>query len=108
MSGPVPIVSRRGAPVLISAVTALLLAGCFAVVLWAWGSPTNDPHHGMAEGFLGLVTVILLGLGGLLWAGVRYRRRGLVWTVFALCALARLDARGARHLPLRARWLRGD
>ncbi len=91
---------------MLSAVTALLLAGYFAVALWAWGSPTNDPQHGMAEGFLSFVTTVLLCLAGLLWAGVRYRRRGLVWTVFALTAWPALTP-VARAIYLLVRWFRG-
>jgi hypothetical protein len=88
-------------------VTALLIGGYFAVVLWAWGSPTTDPQHGTAEGFLALVTLFLLGLAGLLWAGIRYRRRGLVWTVFALCAWPALMP-VARVVYLLVRWFRAS
>jgi hypothetical protein len=104
---PAPTGSRRGAPALLSAVTALLIGGYFAVVLWAWGSPTTDPQHGTAEGFLALVTLFLLGLAGLLWAGIRYRRRGLVWTVFALCAWPALMP-VARVVYLLVRWFRAS
>ena len=90
-----------------SVVAALLLAAYFGVVSWAWLSPSTDPQRGMANGFLMLVTVCLLGLAGLLWLGIRSQRRGLVWFVFGVCALPSLSL-VARGVYLLVRWLRRD
>jgi hypothetical protein len=49
------------------------------------GVAVDGPQRGMAEG-LGLVTMLLLVLAGVLWVGVRTRRRWLVWVVFWMCA----------------------
>ena len=73
------------------AVTALLLAAYFCVVVWAWASPSTDPQRGMAEGFLGLVTTLLLVL-----AGVRSPHTPAVARVGRL-----LDVRVARVDPFR-------
>lgn len=86
-------------------VTALLLAGYFCVVAWAWLSPSTDPQRGMAVGFLMLATLFLLGLAGLLWYAVRSGRPGLVWLVLAICALPSLSL-VARGIYLVVRWLR--
>ena len=88
------------------AVTALLLAAYFCVVVWAWASPSTDPQRGMAEGFLGLVTTLLLVLAGVLWVAVRTRRRWLVWVVFWMCAWPALTP-FARGIYLLVRWARG-
>jgi hypothetical protein len=89
----------------LAGLTAVLLAGYLAVVVWAWRSPSNDPQRGMAEGFLMLVTLGLLGLVGLFWLGVRTQRAGLVWLVFGICALPSLSL-VARGIYLLVRWLR--
>jgi len=86
-------------------ITALLLAGYFGVVGWAWLSPSTDPQRGMAVGFLMMVTLFLLGLAVVLWYGVVHRRRRLVWVVFGICALPSLSL-VARAIYLLARWLR--
>jgi hypothetical protein len=98
---PEPVRSR-----LPSVMAALLLAGYFGVS-WAWLSPSTDPQGGMANGFLMLVTVCLLGLAGLLWLGIRSQRRGLVWFVFGVCALPSLSL-VARGVYLLVRWLRRE
>lgn len=91
-------------PGTLALVTSLLLAGYIAMVGWAWASPTTDPQAGMAIGFLMLVTLFLVGLAGLLWFGVSRGRRGVVWLVFAVCALPSLSL-VARAIYLLARWL---
>jgi hypothetical protein len=88
------------------ALTALLLAGYFGLVVWAWASPSTDPQRGMAEGFLGLVTALLLAFAGVLWIGVHYQRRWLVWVVFWMCAWPVLTPI-ARGIYLLVRWVRG-
>ena len=86
-------------------VTALLLAGYFSVIGWAWLSPSTDPQRGMAEGILMLATLFFLGLAGLLWYGAARHRAGCVWVVFAICALPSLSLL-ARAIYLLVRWLR--
>jgi hypothetical protein len=87
------------------AITALLLAGYFCLVGWAWLSPSTDPQGGMAVGFLMLVTLFLLGLAGLLWYAAVHNRRRLVWVVFGFCALPSLSV-VARGIYLLVRWLK--
>src|SRR5262245_36079520 len=94
----------RRTPAVVAAITGLLLAGYLAVVAWAWASPTSDPQAGMAVGFLALVTLFLLGLAGLLWYAIIRGRTGLVWLVFAICALPSLSLVG-RGIYLVVRWL---
>jgi hypothetical protein len=96
--------SSRGVPVVLAGLSATLLAGYFAVATWAWLSPSTDPQRGMAQGFLALFTLGLLGLAGLLWLGVRAQRAGLVWLVFGVCALPSLSF-VARGIYLLVRWL---
>jgi hypothetical protein len=90
-------------PVPLVIITALLLAGYFSVVGWAWSSPSTDPQAGMAVGFLMLVTLFLLGLASLLWYGVVQKKSRLVWFVFAVCALPSLSL-VARGIYLVLRW----
>jgi hypothetical protein len=96
----------RGHLNFVASVAGLLLAGYLALVAWAWSSTTNDPQAGMAIGFLMLVTLFLLGLAGLLWYAVARRRAGIVWLVFAVCALPSLSLVG-RGIYLLVRWLHG-
>ena len=84
-------------------ITVLLLMGYLGIVVWAWSSPTNDPQAGMAVGFLMLVTLVLLGLAGLLWYSVAKKRRGVAWVVFAICASPALSFL-ARGIYLVVRW----
>ena len=77
------------------------------LVARAWMSPSSDPQRGMAVGFLVPVTLILIGLAGLLWYGASHQRPGMVWTVFALCALPSLSL-VARAIYLLVRWVRRE
>jgi len=86
-------------------ITAVLLTGYLSVIVWAWASPTTDPQHGMAEGFLMMVTIFVLGLAGLLWLGVARGSRKIVWTVFGICVLPSLSL-VARGIYLLVRWIR--
>ena len=95
---------RKPSPVLV-AVTALLLIGYFGLVGWAWTGTATDPQHGMADGFLMMVTVFFLGLAGALWYGATRQRVGCVWIVFAICALPSLSLVG-RAIYLLVRWLK--
>ena len=52
-------------------VCALLLAGYFAVAVYAVLSPSNDPQRGMADGFITFVAFLVLCIGGVLWFGER-------------------------------------
>jgi hypothetical protein len=94
------------APRAVIVITAVLLAGYLGVIAWAWSSPSTDPQRGMAEGFLMLVTIFLLGLTGLLWLGVARGFRKLVWTVFGICLLPSLSL-VARGVYLLVRWIGG-
>ena len=86
--------------------TSLLLAVYFGFIIWAWLQPSgDDPQRGMAVGFLMMATVFFLGLASLLWYGASHNRRGLVWTVFIICALPSLSLVG-RVIYLLVRWLR--
>ena len=67
-----------------SIVSAALLAGYFVFALYALSSPSNDPQRGMAQGFITLVALILLLLGGVLWFGVARKHPWIVRTVFAI------------------------
>jgi uncharacterized membrane protein YqjE len=86
------------------AVTGLLLAVYLGITIWAFMSPATDPQRGMAQGFITMVLVFLLGLGGLLWYGVQSHRSKLVWLVFGICALPSLSLVG-RVVYLLVRWL---
>ena len=52
-------------------VCALLLAGYFAVAVYAVLSPSNDPQRGMADGSITFVAFLVLCIGGVLWFGER-------------------------------------
>ena len=47
--------------------TAILLGVYGYFVITAWSSSSTDPQHGMADGFLMMVTLIIIGLAVLLW-----------------------------------------
>ena len=98
---------KAGPPSALVVITALLLAGYLGVVGWAWASPSSDPQRGMAVGFLMLVTLLLLGLAGLLWLGAARGLPKLVWAIFGICALPSLSlvARGIYLLVRRIRAL---
>ena len=96
---------KANPPTAVIVITALLLAGYLGVVGWAWASPSNDPQRGMAVGFLMLVTLLLLGLAGLLWLGAARGFPRLVWTVFGICVLPSLSL-VARGIYLLVRWIR--
>lgn len=99
--------SESRAPQVVVVLSACMLMGYLGLVLWAWSSPSSDPQRGMANGFLMLVTIVVLGLGALLWRGAVGGRRKTVWTVFAICALPSLSL-VARGVYLLVRWLRGS
>jgi hypothetical protein len=101
---PPPRSPRRPSPILVS-ITALLLVGYFGILGWAWLEPTNDPQHGMAEGFLAMVTFFFLCLAGALWYGASRERAGCVWAVFAVCALPSLSLVG-RGIYLLVQWMK--
>ena len=67
-----------------SVVSAVLLAGYFLVALNAMFSPSNDPQQGMAQGFIILVSLVLLSFAGALWFGVARNHPWVVRTVFAI------------------------
>ena len=92
-------------PTPVVVITAVLITGYLGVIVWGWASPTTDPQHGMAEGFLMMVTIFVLGLAGLLWLGVARGSRKLVWTVFGICVLPSLSL-VARGIYLLVRWIR--
>jgi hypothetical protein len=98
---------RSRAPTVLVVLTALLLAGYLAVVAWAWASPSEDPQRGMAQGFLMLVTLFLLGLAGLLWLGAARGHPKLVWIVFGICVLPSLSL-VARGIYLLVHWIQAS
>ena len=97
---------KTGAPAAVVAITAVLLAGYMALVVWGLASPSSDPQKGMAQGFLSMVAFGLLCLGGLLWLGASKGYPKLVWTVFAICMLPSLSL-VARGIYLLVRAIRG-
>jgi hypothetical protein len=70
-----------------SIATAVLLAGYFAVAVYAPLSPSSDPQRGMADGFIILVALILLAFGGALWFGVARNHPWLIRIVFVVTVL---------------------
>jgi presenilin-like A22 family membrane protease len=70
-----------------SIVTAVLLAGYFAIAVNALLSPSSDPQRGMADGFIILVALILLFFGGALWFGVARNRPWVIRIVFVVTVL---------------------
>jgi hypothetical protein len=93
-------------PTAVVLIAAMLLATYLTFVVRAWLAPSSDPQRGMAVGFLMMATLFLLFLAGLLWYGTTHHRAGLVWTVFAFCALPSLSLVG-RAIYLLVRWLKG-
>jgi len=67
-----------------SIATAVLLAAYLAFALYALASPSNDPQRGMAQGFITLVALVILSIGGLLWFAVARNHPWLVRILFAL------------------------
>ncbi len=72
-------------------VSAILLAGYFAFVLYGLLSPSTDPQRAMAQGFLSFVAFILILLGVILWFGVAHDHPLLVRFVFGICILPALS-----------------
>jgi high-affinity Fe2+/Pb2+ permease len=75
----------------IGAITTVLLAAYFALVLYLLASPSSDPQRVMAEGFFTFVALVLLLLGGLLWLGMARKHPWLVRTIFVIAMLPLLD-----------------
>jgi hypothetical protein len=67
-----------------SIASAVLLAGYFLFAVYSLFSPSDDPQQGMARGFIILVGLVLLSLGGALWFGVARNHPWVVRTVFAV------------------------
>ena len=67
-----------------SIATAVLLAIYLAISLYALASPSNDPQRGMAQGFITMVALVILSVGGLLWFAVARNHPWLVRILFAL------------------------
>jgi hypothetical protein len=66
-----------------SIASAVLLAAYFIFALYAGTSPSDDPQRGMAQGFIILVALLLLSVGGVLWFAVVRNHPWLLRTVFA-------------------------
>ena len=66
-----------------SIASAVLLATYFVFALYAGTSPSDDPQRGMAQGFIILVALLLLSVGGVLWFAVVRNHPWLLRTVFA-------------------------
>lgn len=66
--------------------SAALLAVYFVCALYAGFSPSNDPQQGMAQGFIILVALLLLSIGGVLWFAIVRNHPWLLRIVFVLIA----------------------
>lgn len=66
-------------------------AGLFPVRRVPLASPSDVPQQGMAQGFIILVALVLMSLGGALWFGVARRRPWLVRVVSVLVILPALS-----------------
>jgi hypothetical protein len=71
--------------------SALLLAGYFAIALYAMSSPSTDPQRGMAQGFIIFVALVLLVFAGILWFGVARNHPWVVRIVFGVTAFPALS-----------------
>lgn len=67
-----------------SIASTVLLAGYFLFAVYSLFSPSDDPQQGMARGFIILVGLVLLSLGGALWFGVARNHPWVVRIVFAV------------------------
>jgi hypothetical protein len=68
-----------------SIASAVLLAAYFLFAAYSLFSPSDyDPQQGMARGFIILVGLVLLSLGGALWFGVARNHPWVVRIVFAV------------------------
>ena len=67
-----------------SIASAVLLAAYFLFAMYALFSPSSDPQRGMAQGFIILVGLVLLSLGGALWFGVARQHPWVVRIIFAV------------------------
>jgi hypothetical protein len=72
-------------------VSAALLVVYFALALNALLSPSGDPQRGMADGFIILVALVLLSIGGVLWFGVTRKHPWVVRVVFVLTVFPALS-----------------
>jgi hypothetical protein len=84
-----------------SIATAVLLAGYFAVAVRP-PFPSSDPQRGMADGFIILVTLILLSFGGALWFGVARNHPWVIRTIFVVTVLPAISQLAQSIFPLRA------
>ena len=75
----------------LSVVSAILLPVYFVFAVFALASPSDDPQQGMAQGFIILVALVLMSLGGALWFGVARQRPWLVRVVSVLVILPALS-----------------
>jgi hypothetical protein len=81
----------RAADKWMSIASAVLLVVYFALALYAGASPSNDPQRGMAQGFIILVSLLLLSIGGVLWFAVVRNHPWLLRTVFAFTVFPALS-----------------
>jgi hypothetical protein len=91
---------------IVPAIVILLSAYALAAIL-ALASPSSDPQRGMAQGFLMMIVMFLLLLGGLLWLGTHPYRPFLVWTLFIVAAYPAVML-GAKRIYLLIRAIRSD
>ena len=75
----------------LSIVSVVLLAVYFVLAVYALSSPSDDPQQGMAVGFVILVGLVLLSLGGVVWLGIARGRPWIVRTVSVLVILPALS-----------------
>jgi hypothetical protein len=58
--------------------------GYFVFALYALFSPSDDPQRGMAQGFITMVAIVLLSLGGALWFAVARNHPWLLRFIFVI------------------------
>jgi glucan phosphoethanolaminetransferase (alkaline phosphatase superfamily) len=81
----------RAADKWMSIASAVLLAAYFVFALYAGASPSNDPQGGMAQGFIILVALLLVAVGGVLWFAVVRNHPWLLRTVFVFAVFPTLS-----------------
>ncbi|WP_321474582.1 hypothetical protein [uncultured Paludibaculum sp.] len=78
MSAPQP-------PAYLLPMTLCLLVLYALGLLYGLASPSSDPQRGMAQGFLTMMLLVVVGLAGLIWLGTHPYRPWLAWPVFLMC-----------------------
>ena len=74
-----------------SVISAVLLTAYFVFALDALFSPPDDPQRGMAQGFITMVAIVLLSLGGALWFAVARNHPWLLRLIFVIAIFPALS-----------------